>query len=155
MSCQMSQLIAPNSLKDLVDANAIRHATVVADQGAFKINVKYGMVERTVSVRTRDGQIKERVFTSLDAVARFMREKVHLAQYEVDAANFDPTVKAIKRPDITRRLTAAHAALSHSEWAQQKVQASRDGLVNGTNKLIEPDEWAAIRTEKQRQRDAL
>ena len=151
----MSDLIAPNSLKDLVEANAIRHATVVADQGAFKINVKYGMVERTVSVRTRGGQIKERVFTSLDAVARFMRDKVHLAQYEIDAANFDPTVKAVKRPDTARRLTAAHAALSHSEWAQQKVQAARDGLADGTNRLIASDEWEAIRVAKQRQRDAL
>lgn len=58
----MSELIAPTSLKDLVDAHAIRHATVVADQGAFKIRVKYGMVDRTVSVRTRSGQIKERVY---------------------------------------------------------------------------------------------
>ena len=111
----MSELIAPNSLKDLVDAQAIRHATVVADQGAFKITVKYGMVERTVSVRTRSGRIKERVFTSLDAVARFMRDKVHLAHYDIDASNFDPAIKLCKRPDMTRRLTAAHAALSDSD----------------------------------------
>jgi hypothetical protein len=151
----MPELIAPNSLKDLVDAHAIRHATVVADKAAFKINVKYGMVERTVSVRTRGGQIKERVFTSLDAVARFMRDKIHLAQYDINAANFDPTAKAVKRPDTAKRLTAAHAALSHSEWAQQKVQAAREGLANGTNRLIEPDEWTAIRKAKQQQRDTL
>jgi hypothetical protein len=110
----MSDLIAPNSLKDLVDAHAIRHATVVADQGTFKITVKYGMVCRTVSVRTRSGQIKERVFTSLDAVARFLHDKVHLAHYDVDASHFDPTIKPRKRPDTTRRLTAAHAALADS-----------------------------------------
>ena len=108
----MSELIAPNSLKDLVDAQAIRHATVVADQGTFKITVKYGMVCRTVSVRTRGGQIKERVFTSLDAVARFLHDKVHLAHYDIDASHFDPTIKPHKRPDTTRRLTAAHAALT-------------------------------------------
>ena len=147
----MSELIAPNSLKDLVDADVIRHATVVAENKSFKINVKYGMVERTVAVRTRGGQIKEREFSSLGAVARFMREKIHLSKYEIDAANFDPTVKVVKRPDTSKRLTAAHAALSHSEWATQKVQASRDGLVSGTNNLIEADEWAAIRTAKQQQ----
>lgn len=151
----MSELIAPNSLKDLVDAHAIRRATVVADNAAFKINVQYGTVERTVSVRTRDGKIKERVFTSLDAVARFMRDKIHLAQYEINAANFDPGAKAVKRPDTTKRLAAAHAALSHSEWAQQKVQTSREGLANGTNRVIEPDEWTTIRAAKQRQRDTL
>ncbi len=151
----MSELISPTSLKDLVDAHAIRHATVIADQAAFKINVKYGMVERTVSVRTRGGQIKERVFTSLDAVARFMREKIHLANYEINAANFDPTAKASKRPDTAKRLTAAHAALSHSEWAQQKVRSSRDGVADGTNQLIESEDWAVIRAAKQRQRDNL
>jgi hypothetical protein len=114
----MSKLIAPNSLKDLVDAKAVRHATVVAEQGSFKITVKYGMAERTVSVRTRNGQVRERVFTSLDAVARFLHDKVHLAHYDVDAANFDPTVRPIKRPDTTKRLAAAHAALLHNKQAQ-------------------------------------
>lgn len=151
----MHDLIAPQSLKDLVDANVIQHATVVADKDVFKITVKYGMVERTVSVRTREGQIKERVFTSLDAVARFMREKVHLAQYEIDAANFQPMTKRTKRPDTARRLKEAHAALSHSEWLEGKVNASRTGLADGTNKRIAPEEWAKVRAAKQGQRDAL
>jgi hypothetical protein len=151
----MLDLIAPQSLKDLVDANAIRHATVVADNDVFKIRVKYGMAERIVSVRTREGQIKERVFTSLDSVARFMREKVHLAQYDVDAANFQPLTRRTKRPDTSMRLKEAHAALSHSEWWQQKVQASRAGLADGSNKLIEQDEWEKIRAQKKVQRDAL
>lgn len=151
----MSELIAPNSLKDLVDANAIRHATIVADHDVFKVTVKYGMVERTVSVRTRDGQIKERVFTSLDAVARFMREKVHLAHYDINAANFQPVSKRTKRPDTALRLKEAHAALSHNEWLAQKVQASRDGLADGTNQRIAPDEWENVRADKQRQRNSL
>ncbi len=151
----MLNLIAPNSLKDLVDANAIRQATVVADKDVFKITVKYGMVERIVSVRTREGQIKERVFTSLDAVARFMREKVHLAQYEVNAANFQPISKRNKRPDTSIRLKEAHAALSRSDWLQQKVQASRAGLADGSNKLIAPADWDKIRAEKKAKRDAI
>ncbi|MDO8336520.1 MAG: hypothetical protein Q7T74_07125 [Candidatus Saccharibacteria bacterium] len=151
----MSELIAPNSLKDLVDANAIRHATVVADHDVFKVMVKYGMVERTVSVRTREGRIKERVFTSLDAVARFMREKVHLAQYEINAANFQPATKRTKRPDTALRLKEAHAALSHSDWLVRKVQASRDSLADGTNQRIASNEWESVRAAKQRQRDAL
>jgi hypothetical protein len=151
----MLDLIAPQSLKDLIDANAIRHATIVADRDVFKITVKYGTVERTVSVRTREGQIKERVFASLDSVARFMREKMHIAQYEVDAANFQPLPKGNKRPDTAKRLKEAHAALSHSEWWQQKVQASRAGLADGSNKRIAQDEWEKIRAEKKGQRDAL
>jgi hypothetical protein len=144
----MLDLIAPQSLKDLVDANAIRHATVVADNDVFKIRVKYGMGERILSVRTREGKIKERVFTSLDAVARFMREKIHLSQYDVDATNFQPTKRRAKRPDTSVRLKEAHAALSHSEWWLQKVQASQAGLADGSNKQIAPDEWEQIRAKK-------
>jgi hypothetical protein len=150
----MSELITPTRLKDLVTAKAIHHATVIADQGVFRIHVTDGLIECTVSVRTRGGQIKERLFSSLDAVARFMHDKVHLSTYAVSAANFAPAVRTAKRPDTARRLTAAHAALSHSEWAQQKVEAARDGLVSGSNAEIDADAWSAIRAAKQRQRDA-
>jgi hypothetical protein len=149
----MLELIPPHNLKVLVEANAIHHATVVADQGVFKIHVNYDTVERAVSVRTRDGQIRERAFSSLDAAARFMRDKVHLSRYEVDVTNFKPDVKVNKRPDMSKRLSSAHAALSHQGWAQQKVQASRAGLKDGSNKLIEPEDWEDIRAAKQRQRD--
>jgi hypothetical protein len=60
-----------------------------------------------------------------------------------------------KRSDTVQGLPAAHAELSHGEWAQQKVQAARAGVANGSNRLITPEEWAAIRTEKERQRNAL
>lgn len=151
----MLNLIAPQSLKELVDANAIQHATVVADNDVFKITVTYGMSERIVSVRTREGQVKVREFTSLDAVARFMREKVHLAQYEVNAANYQPITKRTKRPDTSSRLKEAHAALTHNQWLTQKVDAAREGLKDGSNQVITPDEWQIIRTQKKAQRETL
>ena len=150
----MLSLITPQSLKDLVEANAIRHATVIADKDVYKIAVKYGTAERLVSVRTREGQTKERVFTSLDAVARFMRERVHLTQYDINDANFQPGTKRVTRPDTVIRLKGAHAALSHSDWLEKKVTASRAGLIDGTNKRIDSQEWERIRAAKQAQRDA-
>lgn len=150
----MLSFITPQSLKDLVDANAIQHATVIADKDVYKIAVKYGTVERLVSVRTRAGQTKERVFTSLDAVARFMRERVHLTQYDINDANFQPGIKRVTRPDTVIRLQGAHAALSHSDWLAKKVSASRAGLIDGTNKRIEPQEWENVRAAKLKQRDA-
>lgn len=150
----MLSLITPQSLKDLVDANAIRHATVIADKNVYKITVKYGTAERLVSVRTREGQTKERVFTSLDAVARFMRERVHLTQYDINDANFQPGTKRVTRPDTVLRLKGAHAALSHTDWLEKKVSASRVGLIDGTNERIDSQEWEDIRAAKQAQRDA-
>lgn len=150
----MLSLITPQSLKDLVDANAIRHATVIADQDVYKITVRYGTAERIVSVRTREGQIKERAFTSLDAVARFMRERVHITQYDINDANFQPGKKRVTRPDTSARLQGAHAALSHTQWLEQKVSTSRAGLADGTNKRIDDQAWESIRAAKRAQRDA-
>jgi hypothetical protein len=84
-----------------------------------------------------------------------MREKVHLAQYDIDAANFQPQTKRVKRPDTSERLKEAHAALSHNDWWQQKVLASRAGLADSSNSIIEPDEWERIRSEKKRLHDTL
>lgn len=151
----MLSLITPQSLKDLVDANAIRHATVIADKDVYKITVKYGTAERLVSVRTREGQTKERVFTSLDAVARFMRERVHLTQYDINDANFQPGTKRVTRPDTSVRLRDAHAARTHAEWVNEKVSASRAGLADGSNKVYTEDEWAKIRTDKVAARKAV
>lgn len=151
----MLSLITPQSLKDLVDANAIRHATVIADKDVYKITVKYGTAERLVSVRTREGQTKERVFTSLDAVARFMRERVHLTQYDVNDSNFQPGTKRVKRPDISVRLRDAHAALTHAEWVKEKVSEARRGLADGSNKVYTEDEWAKIRAAKVAARQAV
>jgi hypothetical protein len=151
----MLDFIAPQHLKDMVDSNAMLRATVIADQDVFKITVEHGTEKRVVSVRTRDGQNKERVFPSLNAVARFMREKVHITRYEVNTENFQLGTKQLKRPDTSQRLKEAHAALSHNDWLQQKVNASRNGLANGNNKLIAADEWESIRSSKRAQRDAL
>ena len=151
----MLSLITPQSLKDLVDANAIRHATVIADKDVYKITVKYGTAERLVSVRTREGQTKERVFTSLDAVARFMRERVHLTQYDINDANFQPGTKRVTRPDTSVRLRDAHAARTHAEWVKEKVSASRAGLADGSNKVYTEDEWAKIRADKVAARKAV
>jgi hypothetical protein len=84
-----------------------------------------------------------------------MHDEVHLAHCEVSAENFDPTIKISKRPDADNHLAAAHAALSHGEWAQQKVAAARQALAAGTKKVIEADDRALICAAKQSQRDAL
>jgi hypothetical protein len=150
----MLNLITPQSLKDLVDARAIQHATVVADKDVYKVTVMCGTAERIVSVRTRDGKTTERQFTSLDSVARFMREKVNLTQFNINVANFEPQSKRVTRPDTSLRMKGAHAALSHSDWLEKKVTAARAGLADETNTRIAPQEWQSVRAAKQKQRDA-
>ena len=144
----MMSLISAQSLKVLVDARAIQQATVVADQNVFKIMVQHEETERIVSVRTREGRSQERLFRSLDAAARFLRDTVHLDHYHVDAANFAHSAQGAKRPDTAQRLRGAHAALAHTQWLEQKVSTSRAALVDGTNARIEQKEWDAVRAAK-------
>ena len=103
----MLNLISPQSLKDMVDARAIQHATVVADKDVYKVSVMCGTAERIVSVRARDGKTTERQFTSLDSVARFMREKVNLTQFNINVANFEPQSKRVTRPSHEGRARSA------------------------------------------------
>lgn len=150
----MLSFISSESLKELVEANAVRDAKVIAERNVFKVTVKYGTSERLVSVRDRTGRAKERVFTSLDSVAKFMRDRVHLVHYQVDASNFDPGATTRKRPDAASRLKDAHAALSHADWVNQKVASARAGLADGTNQRFDATAWEAIRAEKKAQRQA-
>ena len=145
----MLSLITPQSLKDLVDANAISHATVIADKDVYKISVKYGTAERLVSVRSREGQTKERVFTSLDAVSRFMRERVHLTNYDVDDSNFQPGAKRVTRPDTSVRLRDAHAARTHAEWMNEKAAESlADTRPNMTHESVMSKAQAVINAKR-------
>lgn len=152
----MLSFISPQSLKDLVDANAIRDASVVADRSVYKVVVKYGTAERVVSVRHREtGQPKVRLFPSIDSAGRFLRERAHIVHYQVDASNFDAVATVRKRPDAAVRLKNAHAALTHTEWVNEKVAASRAGLVDGSNKVYTEEEWAKIRADKVAARKAV
>ncbi len=151
----MLSFISPQSLKDLVDAKAIRDALVVAERNVYKVIVKYGTAERQVSVRDRDtGQPKTRLFPSIDSAGRFLRERAHIVHYQVDASNFDAVATVRKRPDAAVRLKNAHAALTHTEWVNEKVAASRAGLADGSNKVYTDEEWAKIRAAKVAARQA-
>jgi hypothetical protein len=110
----MLPYISPQSLKDLVDAKAIRDALVVAERNVYKVIVKYGTAERQVSVRDRNtGQPKARLFPSIDSAGRFLRDRVDIVHYQVDASAFDPVPTVRKRPDTSVRMRDAHAAVAY------------------------------------------
>lgn len=69
--------------------------------------------------------------------------------------------RAIKMKALQEHRTIKEVVLSlltdysHGDWLELKVQASRTGLEDGSNKRIAPDEWANVRTTKKAQRNAL
>ncbi|MFZ4534958.1 hypothetical protein [Propionivibrio sp.] len=77
-------------------------------------------------------------------------KEIGIAEYRVYAANFDPLTKPMTsaRPDSAERLRHAHESADYNDWFRAKVAASLEGLANGTNRQIAPDEWATVRAAK-------
>ncbi len=46
------------------------------------------------------------------------------------------------------QLKAAHDVAAYDDWLTEKVSASRQGLADGSNSRIDPNEWEQIRANK-------
>lgn len=116
----MQELIASTTLKELIVADAVRAARVSGTQGGYHIVIQYGNAERTVSARTRHGAVNPRLFRSLDAVSRYLRE-LGLTRYEVDDSGYVEQ-DGPKRSDRTEAMKKMHAAANHTRWIQTQLQ---------------------------------
>lgn len=82
------------TLRELVDAQSVRGARLVADGSGFAMVVRYGQAERALA-STR-GQV--RLFASLNTAAEFLR-RIGVSSFEVDATNYEPGRLRAARPD--------------------------------------------------------
>ena len=121
----MREIISPVALKELVAAGAIRSAFVVGRDTAYFVTIKYGMAEKVVGARTRQGGIKEREFLSLDVAAKYLRG-IGIRRFDVDESHFAGVRKRASRPDRAAALKATHEAAAYDKWFQQKVQEALD-----------------------------
>ncbi|MDP2368687.1 hypothetical protein [Rhodoferax sp.] len=72
----------------------------------------------------------------------------------IDATQWRPEDRVLEktaRPDRSAALKAAHEAAQadadYDKWFRAKVQASIDGLADGSNRAYTPEEWAVRRAE--------
>ena len=85
----IAKTIEQRELKHLVEANASRDVLIVAVPGqghdnCFKVQVKYGTVEKTVA-RQRGGL---RIFRGLDSAARYVRRDLNFARPLLDMSDY-------------------------------------------------------------------
>jgi hypothetical protein len=134
------------TLSHLVEAGAVRGADVIGQPGGWGVVIKYGMTERALAARR--GAV--RTFRKFETLVGYLKE-IGIAEYRVNAANFDPLTKPMTsaRPDSAERLRHAHESAAYDDWFRAKVAASLEGVANGTNRQIAPDEWAMVRAAKQ------
>ena len=137
-----------NTLTHLVEAGVVRGADVIGQPGGWAIVIKYGMTERALAARR--GTL--RTFKKFETLVGYLKG-IGIAEYRVDAANFDPVaLKAqTSRPDSASRLKSAHQAAAYDKWFRDQVdeaikEADDPNTVWVSNEVVKAD-MAAQRKE--------
>ena len=120
----MAELINPNNLKELIAAQAINGADVVGEKGGFVVLLKVGMTERVLAARDKTGQIKRRLFSSLDAVDKYLRKNLHIVTYQVTSEYFEPAQTQPRYLKNAERLKEVHEAAAYDKWFRAQVEQS-------------------------------
>ena len=114
-----SHAIDHATLARLVEAGAVRGASVIGQPAGWGVVVKYGKTERPLAARR--GQV--RMFRRLETVVHYLKE-IGIAHFDVDAVNYEPGQfkTARTRPDSAAALKRAHEAVAHDKWFREQVR---------------------------------
>ncbi len=122
--------ISQTTLISLVEADAIRSASVVGEASGFYIAVKYGETEKVLTART--GKI--RFFRSMDTVVDYLRKTIGIGRFNVDMDNYDPEQMkdaGRKRPDRKEAMKKVNQAVEHDKWFRQQVELGLKSVNEG------------------------
>ncbi len=117
-----TETITHATLKELVEAGAIRRACAVAFGDRWGLVFSYGGVEKTL--RSKNGH-NVRNWANLNSVTNYLAE-LGIRKFETDATNYDPNQKTLTRPDKSAALKRAHQAVEYDKWFREQVQAAID-----------------------------
>ena len=136
------------TLERLVEAGAVKGASIVGQPGGWGVVIHYGLTERVLAARR--GAIRN--FKKFETLVDYLKS-IGLAKYQVDATGYEPVAPASdrKRTDAAERMKEAHAAVAYRNWLEGKVSAARAGMADGSNQPIPDAEWAAERAEWERE----
>lgn len=149
------QALNLEQLKAATLAGGITGITLRGDGAAFVVNVQ---TQRGDAIMVTSRQ-QPRRFTDPRKALQVLRG-IGWNECRIDAAQWRPQDRALEktaRPDRSIALKAAHVAAQQDEdydrWFCAKVQASLDGLKDGTNRVLSQEEVdarrAALRTRLQ------
>ncbi len=113
--------ISQTTLKTLVEADAVRSASVVGEASGFYIAVKYGETEKVLTART--GNV--RFFRSMDTVVDYLRKTIGIGRFNVEMTNYDPEQMkeaGRKRPDRKEAMKKVNEAVERDKWFRQQVE---------------------------------
>ncbi|MDZ4146392.1 MAG: hypothetical protein U1D29_17920 [Burkholderiales bacterium] len=145
------QTIDTAMAKRMVEAAAIRGASIIGQPGGWAVMLKLGLQERPLGVQRGN---KPRMWRSLDTCMEYLKKELHIARIDsLDATHHtDAALPSVARPDSAKRMREAFEASAYTQWLHEVVEDSRAGLADGTYQRIESDEWERVRADKLRQR---
>ena len=136
-------------LKAATQAGGVVGITLCGDGAAFVVNVH---TQRGQAVMVTSRQQPRRFADPRKALQ--MLRGIGLTDCRIDTSSWRPEDSALEktaRPDRSLALKAAHEAAQHDadydRWFHAKVQASLDGLKDGTNRVYTEKEWKVKRSE--------
>lgn len=105
----------------LVDAMAIRGASIIGQPGGWSVMLKLGMTEKALSAQRTD---KPRTWRSLDRCVDYLKNELHLARFDLlDATQHSDVELAGKsRNDASERMRQTHQAAAYDKWFRAEVQ---------------------------------
>ncbi len=134
-------------LKAATQAGGVVGITLCGDGAAFVINVQTQRGQAVMVTSRR----QPRRFADPRKALQVLRG-IGLTDCRIDTAQWRPDDSALEktaRPDRSLALRAAHEAAQHDadydRWFHAKVQASLDGLKDGTNRILTDEEVQARR----------
>lgn len=122
--------ISQTTLKTLVEADAVRSASVVGESSGFYIAVKYGETEKVLTARTG----KVRFFRSMDTVVDYLRMTIGLGRFNVDMKNYDPEKMrdaGRKRPDRKEAMKKVNQAVERDKWFREQIEIGMKSVGDG------------------------
>lgn len=109
----------------MVEASAIRGASIIGLPGGWSVMLKLGMTEKPLGTQRTD---KPRTWRSLDTCMDYLKNELQIARVDLlDASNHSAgDVTRATRADSSERMKHAHEAAAYDKWFRAQVQAAID-----------------------------
>jgi hypothetical protein len=109
----------------MVEASAIRGASIIGVPGGWSVMLKLGLTEKPLGSQRGD---KPRLWRSLDTCMAYLRKDLHIVRVDLlDGSNHSEVdVNRSTRTDASERMKKAHEAAAYDKWFRAQVQASID-----------------------------
>ena len=108
--------------KRMVEASAIRGASIIGQPGGWSVVLKLGLQERALGAQRSD---TPRTWRSLDRAVAYLKNELHIARFDLlDATHHaeGAPLAGKSREDAAERLRLAHEAAGHDQWFRAQVE---------------------------------